>query len=357
MDAFSQQIITGTIFALIGFVLGWYISRSKRPVADDLADAGTPEANLLALLEQIRASTDGQQEMWNDLRELVAADSLPSANEIRAHKHANWCYGQLMKSYRSQLKQQDPDGRVVSPQLADDVSENAREAEGLSSTLGRMEIDPQHGHVPKLLQRLAQLENSNRALREELNVAREQIAEQTVRIEHAETAALEDHLTRLPNRRAFEQRLREILAGFQRYGRPFCLLMLDLDHFKQLNDEHGHQAGDAALQLAARLMRETCRTADHVARFGGEEFAIIASDTRVAGAQRLAERLRERMANASLIHDGETLRFTCSIGVAEVDVNHDAEQLMAAADAALYAAKENGRNTIHTAAAPAAATD
>jgi diguanylate cyclase (GGDEF)-like protein len=348
MEPLGQYIIVGIIFTLVGFVLGWYIGRDDRGErASQTTEAR--KASLITLVDEIRTTADGQQELWDDLRELFAHDQTPSKNELRAHKQANRCYGQLMKSYRDQIFLQDPDHRVVPRKLSLNVCESEREVAGLTETLDRLEFDPQQAHVPILLDRLSKLENSNETLRLELVVAREKIARQTVWLEQAESAALQDHLTELPNRRAFEQRLREVAAGHVRYGRAFSLLMIDLDHFKQLNDTHGHLAGDAVLRLAARLMRETCRLSDHLARYGGEEFVIVATDTELPGACRLAERICERMRHASLIHDGKTLTFTCSIGVAEADRNRSPEELIAAADAALYAAKNAGRDTFRTA--------
>jgi diguanylate cyclase (GGDEF)-like protein len=349
MELLSQYIIVGVIFTLVGFILGWYIGREDRGEAGANTTA-SKKADLMALVDEIRATADGQQEIWDDLRDLFSHDQTPTKNELRAHKQANRCYGQLMKSYRDQIFLQDPDNRVVPRKLSLDVSENEREVAGLTETLHRLEVDPEQPHVPILLDRLSRLENSNESLRQELVVAREKIALQTVWLEQAETAALQDHLTELPNRRAFEHRLQEVAAGHARYGRTFSLLMIDLDNFKTLNDTHGHLAGDAVLRLAARLMRDTCRLSDHLARYGGEEFVVVATDTELTGACRLAERLCERIRNASLIHDGKTLKFTCSIGVAEADRNRNPEELIAAADAALYAAKDAGRDTFCTAA-------
>jgi diguanylate cyclase (GGDEF)-like protein len=352
MDPLTQYLIVGVIFTLVGFVLGWYVGRDDKEQADE-APSGTTaskKADLMALVDEIRTTTDDQQEIWDDLRQLLTHEQQPTKTEIRAHKQANRCYGQLMKSYRDQIFLQDPEYRVVPRKLSMDVSQSERDAAGLTESLDRYEIEPQKTHVPVLLDRLSKLENSNESLHQELVEAREKIAQQTVWLELAECAALQDHLTELPNRRAFEQRLREVAAGHVRYGRPFSLLMLDLDHFKRLNDTYGHLAGDSVLRLAAKLMKETCRLSDHVARYGGEEFVIVATDTELAGACRLADRLCERMRNASLVYDDQTLTFTCSIGVAEADRVRTPEDLIAAADTALYAAKDAGRDTFRVAA-------
>jgi len=359
MDPLTQYLIVGVIFTLVGFVLGWYVGRDDKEHAEaaPASTAASKKADLMALVDEIRETTDDQQELWDDLRNLLTHDQQPTKNEIRAHKQANRCYGQLMKSYRDQIYLKDPDYRVVPRKLSMDVSQSERDAAGLTESLDRYEVDQKQTHVPVLLDRLSRLENSNESLQQELVAAREKIAQQTVWLEQAESAALQDHLTELPNRRAFEQRLREVAAGHARYGRPFSLLMLDLDRFKRLNDTYGHLAGDSVLRLAAKLMKETCRLSDHVARYGGEEFVIIATDTELSGGCRLADRLCERMRNASLVYDGATLTFTCSIGVAEADRARSPEDLIAAADAALYAAKDAGRDAFRVAAPAAAASD
>ncbi len=166
-----------------------------------------------------------------------------------------------------------------------------------------------------------------------------------------------DHLTSLYNRRFFERRLAEEFAHARRHGLPLALLVLDVDHFKRINDTHGHAAGDAVLRdLAARLLGAV-RAYDVVARYGGEEFAVIAPSTRRADALRLAERLREVVAAQPLALRDDTgaesrIGYTTSVGVAELDASMgDAAALFAAADAALYRAKRDGRNRVRSSAA------
>lgn len=152
-----------------------------------------------------------------------------------------------------------------------------------------------------------------------------------------------DGLTGLFNRRAFDDELGVAAARAERYRRDLSLIVLDVDNFKQLNDEYGHPAGDAVLRAVAQVLLDKSRRIDTVARIGGEEFALVLADTHVAAALRLAERLRQALCNAST----ESITFSASFGVASVaETPCSAESLAKAADDALYAAKAAGRNCV-----------
>lgn len=153
-----------------------------------------------------------------------------------------------------------------------------------------------------------------------------------------------DPLTELLNRRAFDERLRTALASALRYRRPLSLVIADLDHFKRVNDEHGHAAGDAVLRDFADMLRTGSRSVDVVARIGGEEFAIIMPEIGAAHAREYAERLRVETARQLHAEGGA---ITASFGVAgAADVGYDLRSLSEAADAALYRAKKAGRNRV-----------
>ena len=160
--------------------------------------------------------------------------------------------------------------------------------------------------------------------------------------------ALRDPLTGVFNRRALDEPLmRELKAGL-RYGVPSCLMILDIDYFKTVNDHLGHRAGDLVLRELASLMTDTVRDVDMVGRYGGEEFAIILPHTSIEQAQPLAERLRNLIeAHAFDVEDG-TVRLTASIGIAEVcnPAIASVEDWVNAADTALYDAKAQGRNRV-----------
>jgi two-component system cell cycle response regulator len=160
-------------------------------------------------------------------------------------------------------------------------------------------------------------------------------------------SAMRDPLTGVYNRRCLDQRSREELAYAQRHRSPLSLILLDLDHFKKVNDTYGHPAGDAVLRHLGDIIPRFLRKEDVAARYGGEEFAILARGIGVEGARVLAERLRKRIADAPVRFGQLTISITASVGVATMDAGKsytDAAALLAAADEALYRAKGNGRN-------------
>jgi two-component system cell cycle response regulator len=198
---------------------------------------------------------------------------------------------------------------------------------------------------------LARLKAGMRMIREQQTLRQEQeelrrrLLELSIANQRAQEAALTDVLTGLYNRRHAMERLAQEWAEAERGHRPLCLLALDIDHFKSVNDTHGHDTGDAALRQFAEILRVYSRTPDVPCRFGGEEFLLIAPDTPLEGALNLAERIRLAVQDKPLLAGEVSLRLTVSIGVAEKSARHaNIDQLIKAADEALYHAKQNGRN-------------
>ncbi|HEY7033441.1 MAG TPA: GGDEF domain-containing protein [Thermomicrobiales bacterium] len=162
------------------------------------------------------------------------------------------------------------------------------------------------------------------------------------------TRANIDPVTGLPNRRALDDRLAEEVERAQRYRQPLSLCFIDLDRFKQINDDHGHAAGDAALRQVGSLLRRTARGIDFVGRFGGEEFVVLVPGTWSVDAATLGERLCRAVAETSFdLTDDQTIRLTISIGIAGLPEHaQDAGSLNECADKALYTAKRSGRNQV-----------
>jgi two-component system, cell cycle response regulator len=156
-----------------------------------------------------------------------------------------------------------------------------------------------------------------------------------------------DGLTQLYNRRYFEEALEREFARSRRYRNPFVLALFDIDHFKRINDQHGHQAGDAVLRGLASIVQMKVRTNDLVARIGGEEFALLLPETTHSGGAALAEKLRRSIASERFMHEGRAIPVTVSFGVSEFSRSLEtSEALVKAADQRLYAAKNSGRNRV-----------
>lgn len=161
--------------------------------------------------------------------------------------------------------------------------------------------------------------------------------------------SMHDGLTGLSNARYFRISLEREVQRATRSGETCALFMLDLDHFKKVNDQHGHLAGNAILQSVARILKENLRPMDTVARFGGEEFAMILPNSTSENAKKVAERIRETIAGTKIsIHDKKAIRVTVSIGIACTLPGRQIEprMLVSVADKNLYHAKELGRNCI-----------
>jgi diguanylate cyclase (GGDEF)-like protein len=167
-------------------------------------------------------------------------------------------------------------------------------------------------------------------------------------LDTCEEAAFTDHLTGLANRRRFERQLEREVTRTLRYGHPFCLLLLDIDRFKNVNDTYGHEVGDEALRRFANVLQAGTRGIDTAARIGGEEFAVILTETDFTGGLDVAERLRLSIKAAEIPNVGH---MTASFGVAEFPLSaQTGRELFAIADAAMYEAKRQGRDRVARAA-------
>lgn len=170
----------------------------------------------------------------------------------------------------------------------------------------------------------------------------------------ASNAARTDDLTGVNNRRAFNEQADTMFAYTRRYGVPLCALLLDIDHFKQINDTHGHAAGDKVLQAVVRQIKSALREADLCGRLGGEEFGVLLAGTNMQEAIQIAEKIRLAVQAIEEPVNDTTLQVTISVGVAEADsACADISTLLTQADAAMYHAKSNGRNQVHSCCAQA----
>lgn len=162
--------------------------------------------------------------------------------------------------------------------------------------------------------------------------------------EEAEALARIDPLTRIPNRRAFFEQMTQQLAMAARSQVPLCLVMMDVDHFKSLNDRYGHEAGDDALLAIARSVQDSIRDSDQLFRFGGEEFMLIVPDCELPQMTDLVDRIRLAIAALRIPSHGHHIHLTCSFGIARYHDASSIAEMIREADAALYHAKAGGRN-------------
>ena len=169
---------------------------------------------------------------------------------------------------------------------------------------------------------------------------------QAAELETQTTVARTDPLTLLSNRRALDDEMNRRFAEWQRRKSTFSLIMIDVDHFKKLNDKYGHQAGDQVLRDVAATLGTTVREMDLAARYGGEEFAIILPSTPMADALSAGERIRAAIAKGITRFGGAAIQATVSVGVSQIGAEDDTASLISRADEALYAAKKAGRNRV-----------
>lgn len=201
--------------------------------------------------------------------------------------------------------------------------------------------------VTKLLTETQGMHDSSVKLRDELNEANrkiEQMNEEFIRIRHE---SLTDPLTGLKNRRAFDKEIVQVHNAASISREPLSLLLVDIDHFKNVNDTHGHLLGDCVIKRVAQWLMESVRGKDLIARFGGEEFVLILPETDLRGAASVAENIRSNIAKRTLRHGDKTIgRVTVSVGAVQIKEGESVEGLINRADQALYQAKREGRNRI-----------
>jgi len=222
------------------------------------------------------------------------------------------------------------------------------------NTIDRMQLpkDLREAHAI-LMKEIDRVTASNATLKGELASSQEVLEFQRCQIETLRTAVRIDNLTLLANRTYFDEKLTEMVKLRQRYDdEPFALMMIDLDNFKAVNDTYGHPAGDRILKGVATKIKATLRGSDFVARFGGDEFALILVKTERHAAEDVAWKLCSEIRESRFLLDSETLSMTLSIGLTEASKTDTEESLLKRADEALYRVKKLGRNSVCVAEKP-----
>ncbi len=232
----------------------------------------------------------------------------------------------------------------LATEMSSIINEHCSELEQASQMLS---LDGSQSDEPipdAVMNVIGHIVHANQSLQSKLDQAESRLKEQAVEIESHISRSLTDALTGLPNRRDFNVRLEERMSTWQRRREVFSLLMLDVDHFKNLNDTYGHLAGDKVLTALGAALRGAVRREDAVARYGGEEFAVLLPNTSLEQAMLVAHKVREAVARIAVEHDGHQIGITVSGGLAAIRADERAETLIHRADEALYAAKRAGRN-------------
>lgn len=194
-----------------------------------------------------------------------------------------------------------------------------------------------------------QMEEKTRTLEQQLQKSNEEVSQLTENLAEISREAKTDQLTGIANRKAFDETLKQAISGARTDGKPLCLLLADIDHFKKFNDTWGHQTGDQVLRLVAHCLKTNLKGRDTAARYGGEEFAVILPQTTLEDAKLLADQLRHAVEAKRVVKKttGESLgTITVSLGASILSDGDTMADLIQRADACLYAAKRAGRNQI-----------
>jgi len=300
--------------------------RHASSLISDRAPVATPEdfENQRLYQDEIAAANDKLTAVHERLDAELKGDH---DTAVRAYEHAIWIAGiAALLALQMVFLGVYIIGRIMTSSVDRLVKGASRFAKGDRSH--RIEIA-----IPPELQRVA----------EEFNhmIGRIHDSEQALSM-----LAHEDSLTKLGNRRAFDEAFAEVSARHRRFGEETALLAVDIDHFKRVNDTYGHSAGDRVLSMIADIMTQNIRPFDKVFRIGGEEFVAILPGADSFGAVDVAERLREIIASTRFETGSGALSLSVSIGVATTRQTTEPAALLEAADAALYRAKETGRNRV-----------
>ncbi|POA57880.1 MULTISPECIES: GGDEF domain-containing protein [unclassified Pseudomonas] len=305
--------------------LNWY---ELLPILDDLA------VLMLAITDS------GQHEFEDYLKQLnERLEAFQSNLQAASDGHAD--ISSAARAMDSQIREQ-VDGLQSSMQEAADLDDLKQVLEShLEGLLGTMDQhqkqrDEREKDMATRLQSLAARVSS---MEQEAQGYREHLEEQRQK-------ALVDPLTGLPNRAAWSERLEHEVSQWQRHGNSLLLAMLDLDHFKRINDSYGHLAGDKVLKIIANVLRKRLRGTDFIARFGGEEFVLLMPDTPWAAGTRLVETLRAAIEACPFHFKGEPVTVTVSIGLSAFKAGDRSDLVIKRADQALYRAKDAGRNRV-----------
>jgi diguanylate cyclase len=235
-------------------------------------------------------------------------------------------------------------------QLTTDVDSHNSQMQLVSQHVGDLKVTGELESVQRtLLDQIAHVLESNQRLEDDLVVARSQMEEQAQELDRTRLEARTDALSGALNRKAFDEKVHLLLTTFRREHKPFVLVLIDIDHFKRINDTHGHPAGDSVVANVGSFLKANVRPGDYVARYGGDEFALLLPDTGLETGRKLIEAIRMKgsQTNFDIGVRGEQAAVTFSIGAAAASEGDTSETLVLRADRGLYRSKQGGRNQVN----------
>ncbi len=234
-------------------------------------------------------------------------------------------------------------------QLTSDVDSHNSELASVGQSVYDIKAGEEYHSIQKqLLGHIADVIESNKRMEDDLVVTKYRLEKQAQELDRTRREARTDTLSGVANRKAFDEALQFSIANLKRNGKPFALLLMDVDHFKRINDAHGHQAGDHVVMRLGEAFRTHVRPTDFVGRYGGDEFAILLSHVVPDKAGEFADRIRVsiQQTNFDFGSGGAKLAVTLSVGLACADSEDTASTVFERADQALYKAKKSGRNQL-----------
>mgnify|MGYP003384657983 CR=1 FL=1 len=305
--------------------LSWYELVPALEILSDLVVSalGTEQEEFEAFLKTLDARLNALQKWLHQGEELE--DKFSSASKD---------FDQKMRGHLDELKDVLAAGDTKA--LKGSVSHQLDE---VFATLDTFKLDQRSREI-EFEQHIKDMGDRLQAMQAELEEAKEQL-------NSSQLVAMTDSLTQLPNRGAYDLYIAKEYERYRRYGGDLSLLICDVDKFKLINDNYGHQAGDKVLQLISRQVKKGTRETDFLSRYGGEEFVVILLQSDAEAALQVGEKIRSQVAKSPFHFKGSRVQITISCGIASFASGYRVEQVFDAADKALYKAKQNGRNQCH----------
>jgi diguanylate cyclase len=306
----------------------------------------------------------GANSRLNQTIDAMCMEGKPFTDEVNELLHRQFCQDgdeKELKKLREDLRQILI---TILSQVADLTGQTKRYETFISNSIDMLTENASVEDVKKviadLIRETKNIGKCGRSLQNELKETTQALESLRREFEQVKMESLVDFLTGVPNRKAFSQKLPTSIADAVACGGPLCLLLIDIDHFKQFNDKFGHLIGDEVLRFAAKKIKDMIRGSDYLARFGGEEFVAILPQTPLSGARVVAQTIVHFFAQTKMktVSTSKNIgAITMSIGAACYRLGESPEQLIGRADQALYVAKSTGRNRVATEADLAANKD